>query len=398
MTSPLPPGICIPGNVGCELGTAVKAVGSAVLGDFAAAISDAVGSVLSTLGSFWTATPTPAVSDAAGNATDTVGFLQGSLREYTLGLAVLSVIIGGTKMAWEQRAEPGKDMLRSLLTLSVVSGAGLLAVSLLVQSGDAFATWIIDASVAGGGFGQNMTRLLGAPVLGPLSVVLVILLGLAAILASIVQVAMMIARGGVLVILSGVLPTSAAATNTERGRAMFSRTVSWLLAFVLYKPAAAFVYAAAFRLAGSSPLSADGLVSVITGLILIVMSIFALPALMRLVTPMVSAVSASGGGGAAFGGAVAALPTGAMFIRGAGGSAGAAGAAGPTGAAMPAAAGASGAAGMPGAAGASGASGAAGAAGGMGAAGAAAGPWAAAATAASGAAKHTAERATDPTP
>jgi type IV secretion system protein TrbL len=379
MTAPIPPDVCLqPLNAACTGSKTIGAVGSAVLGDFAAAISDAVGSVLSTLGSFWTATPTPAVSDAAGNATDTVGFLQGSLREYTLGLAVLSVIIGGTKMAWEQRAEPGKDMLRSLLTLSVVSGAGLLAVSLLVQSGDAFATWIIDQSVAGGGFGRNMTSLLGAPVLGPLSVVLVILLGLAAILASIVQVAMMIARGGVLVILSGVLPTSAAATNTERGRAMFSRTVSWLLAFVLYKPAAAFVYAAAFRLAGSSPLSADGLVSVITGLILIVMSIFALPALMRLVTPMVSAVSASGGGGAAFGGAVAALPTGAMFIRGAGGS-GAAGAAGPTGAA-------------------SGASGAAGAAGGMGAAGAAAGPWAAAATAASGAAKHTAERATDPTP
>jgi type IV secretion system protein TrbL len=367
-----------------------------VLGDFAAAISDAVGSVLSTLGSFWTATPTPAVSDAAGNATDTVGFLQGSLREYTLGLAVLSVIIGGTKMAWEQRAEPGKDMLRSLLTLSVVSGAGLLAVSLLVQSGDAFATWIIDQSVAGGGFGRNMTRLLGAPVLGPLSVVLVILLGLAAILASIVQVAMMIARGGVLVILSGVLPTSAAATNTERGRAMFSRTVSWLLAFVLYKPAAAFVYAAAFRLAGSSPLSADGLVSVITGLILIVMSIFALPALMRLVTPMVSAVSSSGGGGAAFGGAVAALPTGAMFIRGAGGSAGrwcggsdrCGDARRRRGIRRRRDAGAAGAS----------ASGAAGAAGGMGAAGAAAGPWAAAATAASGAAKHTAERATDPTP
>src|SRR3954467_10290217 len=108
MTAPIPPDICLqPLNAGCTGGKAVGAVGRAVLGDFADAISDAVGSVLSTLGSFWTATPTPAVSDAAGNATDTVGFLQGSLREYTLGLAVLSVIIGGTKMAWEQRAEPG---------------------------------------------------------------------------------------------------------------------------------------------------------------------------------------------------------------------------------------------------------------------------------------------------
>jgi hypothetical protein len=109
----------------------------------------------------------------------------------------------------------------------------------------------------------------------------------------------MSARGGVLVILSGALPTAAAATNTERGRAMFSRTVTWLLAFVLYKPVAAFIYAAAFRLAGSSPLSADGLVSVITGLGLIMLSIFALPALMRVLTPAVSAVSSSGGGGGA---------------------------------------------------------------------------------------------------
>jgi hypothetical protein len=52
-------------------------------------------------------------------------FLQSSLWWYMGAAAVVSVIIGGVRMAWEQRAEPGKDTIKSLLTLIVVAGAGV---------------------------------------------------------------------------------------------------------------------------------------------------------------------------------------------------------------------------------------------------------------------------------
>ena len=92
--------------------------------------------------------------------------------------------------------------------------------------------------------------------------------------------------------------------------------IAWLVAFILYKPAAAIVYATAFRLAGSDVFGGDGdeLMSAVTGLVLMVLALAALPALMRFVTPMVGALSSGGGGGGgtmAAGAAMAAMPTGA---------------------------------------------------------------------------------------
>src|SRR3546814_10152712 len=59
-------------------------------------------------------------SSAPGGSSSAVGFLQNSLWSYVGGRAVLSVIVGGIRMAWEQRAQPGTDLIQSLLTLIVV--------------------------------------------------------------------------------------------------------------------------------------------------------------------------------------------------------------------------------------------------------------------------------------
>ena len=83
---------------------------------------------------------------APEGSSSAVGFLQNSLWYYVGGLAVLSVIIAGVKMAWEQRAQPAKDLLQSLLTLVVVSGAGLTVIALGVAAADAFSTWVLDTA------------------------------------------------------------------------------------------------------------------------------------------------------------------------------------------------------------------------------------------------------------
>lgn len=288
-------------------------------------------------------------------ASGAVLFLQSSLWWYMGAAAVVSVIIGGVRMAWEQRAEPGKETVKSLLTLIVVAGAGVTIVGLLVSAFDSFSVWILngalscDVGAESACFGQNITTLLALttnPNTGGLGSLLVIIFGIIAILATAAQIVLMIARGGMLVILTGILPLSAAATNTEMGKGWFKKNVGWLVAFILYKPAAAIVYAASFQLVGTNIFQDDGtgFIAVLTGLILMVLALFAMPALMRFVTPLVSSLSA-GAGGALGAAAIMALPSGAAAAgrlatgsgggSSAGGGPGATGGQGSTGAAGP---------------------------------------------------------------
>ncbi len=372
-----------------------------------------------------TALVTGLLPNGPQGAGGTVLFLQSSLWWYMGAAAVVSVIIGGVRMAWEQRAEPGKETIKSLLTLIVVAGAGVTIVGLLVSAFDSFSVWILngalncDVGTDTACFGNNIATLLALttnPATGGLGALLIIILGLIAILATAFQIVLMIARGGMLVILTGILPLSAAATNTEMGKGWFKKNVGWLVAFILYKPAAAIVYAAAFQLAGTNVFQDDGtgFIAVLTGLILMVLALFAMPALMRFVTPLVGAMSA-GAGGALGVAALAALPTGAASMgrlatgsgggssggSGSTGSPGSTGSAGPSGAngggqSAPKAAQASSAAGGGGTTGAAASSGAAaggGAAAGA-AAGAAGGPIGMAAGVALGAAKQAGQAAT----
>jgi hypothetical protein len=258
------------------------------------------------------------------NAGGAVLFLQSGLWWYMGAAAVMSVLVGGARMAWEQRAEPGRETVKSLLTLVVVAGAGVTIVGLLVAAADSFSVWIINGSLTcnvttdSACFGQNMLTLLALttnPAAGGLGALLIIILGLIAILAAVFQIVLMVARGGMLVILAGILPLSASFTNTEMGKSWFKKCIAWLVAFILYKPAAAIVYAAAFQLVGTDVFSDDGtgLLAVLTGLMLMIIALFAMPALMRFVTPMVGAV-AGGASGALAVGALAALPSGAAAV------------------------------------------------------------------------------------
>jgi hypothetical protein len=162
------------------------------------------------------------------------------------GASVLAVMVSGARIAWARRAEPARDLLRALLTMVVVSGAGLTTLALGTQAADQFAASVIEASQEGDDLGDN----LGFAVLvgRDISTILVLLLGLAALVTSLVQLALLLVRTGVLVVLAGVLPLSASFTTLRTGRVWFRRVVAWAPAFILYKPAAALLYATAFRL------------------------------------------------------------------------------------------------------------------------------------------------------
>ncbi|MDQ6740764.1 MAG: hypothetical protein M3021_10500 [Actinomycetota bacterium] len=327
---------------------AVSSATNAIAGDFIQTAAEdaakAADSLLKTLATAWTSIPTPTganCSSGAGgsytcqNATSSSGgsagaiqFIQGDLKYITLFVGVAAIIVAAAQMAYKGRGEPVRESMHGLLRLVVVSGAGLAFISILAQAGDSFSSYVLSStpSSKSGDLAQatSLFKLSGGGTAFTGVAFLLLLLGILAILATLIQLFLIIIRGALLVVMAGVWPLSAAASMTGGGQSMFKKTTGYILAFLIYKPAASIVYALAFYLIQNPPANADPLVTQIEGVVLILLATLTLPALLKFVVP---AVSSAGGVGAAEAiGAGAALATGAAAIAATGGGSAAAGA------------------------------------------------------------------------
>jgi hypothetical protein len=308
---------CSPADPGCWGGEIVKNVAGAAangaLDQLRDAVIEAWGKSIAWMGTFWVNVDTTAVitPGTVDQQSDVVWWTQNQLWWYTLVLVIFGILVGAGRLAWEQRSKHLMDIVKQLITFTLVTGSGVAVLQLLITGFDEMAKALLNNATKGTGFAQNVGRMIS--LTGSLGVLLAIIFGVLAILVSLVQLVMMVFRSGILILLAGGLPTAAAFTNTETGRQWFQRFLSWLIAFTLYKPAAALCYAVAFKLTASDIFaSADGGVKAIVGLSLMVLAVAALPALMRLVTPMVAAAAGGGAGMAATGAAVGSLATGAI--------------------------------------------------------------------------------------
>lgn len=291
--------------------------------------------------------------------------------EYLAGiLAVVSLMIGGMMLMWQRKAEPLKDILAMLIRLILISAGGVSLVALLSQASDEWSAWMLDEATAGS-FNDNLIALFA---LNPFSrhsgILMAILFGLLAIIAGAIQVVLFMIRQPFLILMVGLWPLSAAATNTDWGRQWFSKLTGWIAAFLLYKPAVAIIFALGLKMMKPDTSDiADGMLNFIQGLLLIGMSMVALPALVKFIVPSTASLGSGGGGGvaAALGGIAGmkvASGSGGGGARGAGSSGGSQGAS-PSGASGAGAAsgGASGAGGQVGAGASTGANTSAGAGG-----------------------------------
>jgi hypothetical protein len=268
------------------------------------------------------------VGGASERSSATVAFLRGELVSLTLWAAVLATIIAGIRLI-RGNAKAGVSWLEGMATLLLVSAASATIGQALVGAMDELSIRIInnslDCSVTSANcFGATLIELMkvantttsGTPTGG---VILAIVFGILGLLISFIQMLLMIVRGGMLIVLVGVLPLTASATTTEMGRQWFQRSLGWLIAWALYKPAAAIIYAAGFQLAGSLGKDNSGIWSAVSGLSLMVASAVALPALLRFVAPMTAAVTGgSGAGAAAAGMAMTGVAQGAVKLKGQG--------------------------------------------------------------------------------
>jgi len=298
-------------------GTAAGAVGGGILDSIASEFSSAEGEMLKLLLSAWVNVPTPNLSSTSG----TVGFLQSSLSWYVAAAAVLGLLVAAGRLAIERKPDAAKDAATGMLTTLLTIGAGVATISLLSAAGDAFSTWILDQAAGSATPTQALTQLGSfAGLMATGGAGLIILLSVLAIIGMVVQLAMVLIRSVLLVVLVGVWPLAAASSMTEMGRQWYKKITGWMIAFLLFKPAAAIVYAAAIKMT----LSSDSVLASIEGIILIILASLTLPALMKFIVPAVSSVG-SMGAGEVLGAGIAAATGAAMVIGTAGIGAAAAG-------------------------------------------------------------------------
>ncbi|MFF7995071.1 hypothetical protein ACFZDG_35540 [Kitasatospora xanthocidica] len=282
---------------------------------------DMVGQLASATISWWVYVPTGNIV-AASNKDGPIQWIWQHTTWITAWIALVSILFSAGRLAIQRKAEPAVDVAKGIFTMIVVMGCGLAVVALLTEAGDQFSRWIIDQATDQD-FGKAVVEWLQLMSLtGPGGPILALILALLATLACLAQVGLMLVRTAMLILLCGTLPMAAAASSTPSGRQTFQKTLSWLIAFLLYKPVAAIVYACAFRMIASlkTDPGSGGLITSISGIVLMLLAVVALPALMRFVTPVVGAAGGGSGGAGAVGtmGAIGSIATGAKSIGGAG--------------------------------------------------------------------------------
>lgn len=266
-------------------------------------VTDSLGDLAKGLGSFWVNTPSIPLT-GKDNA---VYFIRESTSWYVAALLVVSILIAAGQMMWTRKGQPLTELLSSLLKFAIMNAASVTGVTLLLRSGDEFSAWIIGRSTDEG-FEKALSTLIGPEVFkSEITMgiaIFAIVMGIIAIIVAVIQIGLLIVRSAMALILVGTLPLAFSATNTSWGKQWSQKHVSWLIAFILYKPVASLVYAAAFKVFGSVGKvdgdDAERMMYFICGLVLMIAALFALPAMMRLIVP---AVGAAAGAGAMFAGA-----------------------------------------------------------------------------------------------
>jgi hypothetical protein len=188
-----------------------------------------------------------------------------------------------------------------------VAGGATAVTTALASLSDRFADHLFAA-----GAQQQLTSI-GCSDANGIESFLLLVLAFLLLIAAIVQTILLFVRLGVMIILLGTLPMAAAASMTNWGSGWWRKHIGWMIAWLLYKPAAGLVLFAGSAMISNSG-TGTGAAEKIAGIGVMLLSALALPALLKLIVP---ATAALGGDGAAQQGtsaAVGALASGAKSV------------------------------------------------------------------------------------
>ena len=282
------------------------------------------------VGTWWLKIGAPSMGE--GSATDRI---QDSTVVFVGVAGVIGTVFALIKIARDQDRASAENLIMGMLRTVLTSAIAVSMVSMLLAVTDEVAPWLVQtisgsAPEDGLGTAMGLDGLVGAGMTLTFAGLILFIAPLA-LLGAIINAALVIFSYGMAGALCGLLPIFAASSVTERGRKSFDKAVGWLIAVVLFKPAAAVLYGFGLALINGITGTADSeemnrIISLLTGLVIILSACIAMPALARVLVPAVSAGPAGMGasGLAMLGGAVAVGALTGGIGAGAGAAAGAA--------------------------------------------------------------------------
>ncbi|MFE3795775.1 hypothetical protein KHQ06_24465 [Nocardia tengchongensis] len=285
---------------------AVGAAGSSVLNNIANMFGEAFGNALRMAMTWWVSLPSPQLASTAGDPGPVLASIQG----YTGGLQVLlmiaGILFGAARLAMAKRGGVAGEAQESFLVFARAIFASMMFSALITmgtKAGDAFSNWVIFDATRGD-LNSAVSGLVDFDLRhnGGLGSALLLLLGIFGVISMLAQLVMLVVRQAVLILVVAAFPLAASAAGTGPGSQAYKRMLSWALAFVLWKPVGALVYAIAFTAAGTKSSDQQDAQLVLLGLLLLLSVPIVLPALMRLIAPAVSTLGGGGGAAAALAG------------------------------------------------------------------------------------------------
>ncbi|MDX2525485.1 hypothetical protein, partial [Streptomyces europaeiscabiei] len=297
---------------------------------FAKAIGDGAAEVLKALNGVWLNID---VNDPTGNggghgqatSGSPIGQITAEINWIVAYVAVASLLLAAIRMAVDRKGQSMKQAFMGMWKVILVGAASVPVVTALMTASDAYAKDVY----ARADLGDKAAEMLGVLTLNQPGLVLIF--GLLVMLSSFVQIVLMYIRIGVLIMLVGTLPLAAVSSMTGWGEGWWKKHIGWLAAWLLYKPAAALIIYSATSMTKDT----KDLNQVIAGMGMLIMAVFALPALLKLIVPATAALGGTSGGTVALG-AANNMASGAVSIAGGaagggGGGGGGGGSAGPQG-------------------------------------------------------------------
>ncbi|MGH8420752.1 MAG: hypothetical protein ACRER3_00160 [Pseudomonas fluorescens] len=267
-------------------GELADAAANSAVESFAAAIRDGMEWVIKATLSWWI--NTDSLSDGSDSIIEQIRDLVLPIAAF---VAVCGVMYQGIRMMITRKPDPLIDVARGFWNVALWTAIGVVGPITAVEAGDIFSTWCLEESTKGE-FGPKFTEALSMGSVTSAGAMIV--LGVLAIIAALVQALLMLLREGAVLALSGVLVLAAAGSFMDITSGWLKKVTAWLLALICYKPAAALIYSVGFILLKDA--KKDDPRTAFVGFGMLLLSLVALPAMVKLFNWGVGGLESRGAG------------------------------------------------------------------------------------------------------
>jgi type IV secretion system protein TrbL len=204
------------------------------------------------------------------------------IQQLTLPIVVImltaSLVWQGIQMVLTRKGEPAIAILEGLVRYMFWSVAGLTLLAGGLKASDSFSAWVLDQGT--NDFGNRMADVMTAEnangdMVAPLFVML--LLSIVVFVVSLIQWCLGFFRQAALLILAGLIPLAASGSMNSSTKPWLRRVLTWAISLATYKPIAALIYSLGFSLLGNS----KDFSTLMTGLIVLILAVVAMPTMMK---------------------------------------------------------------------------------------------------------------------